>query len=81
MLCEQDQQRLEHELDFVTGQQQELEEALRPLEQVCLNLSPYVAISVSIYLSYLSVSLSVCLSHFLSISLSLFPSYSFYLSI
>ena len=29
----QDQQRLEHELDFVSGQQTELEEALRPLEQ------------------------------------------------
>jgi len=29
----QDQQRLEHELDFVSGQQAELEEALRPLEQ------------------------------------------------
>ena len=28
----QDQQRLEHELDFVAGQQTELEEALRPLE-------------------------------------------------
>lgn len=28
----QDQQRLEHELDFVNGQQTELEEALRPLE-------------------------------------------------
>ena len=28
----QDQQRLEHELDFVSGQQTELEEALRPLE-------------------------------------------------
>jgi len=28
----QDQQRLEHELDFVSGQQAELEEALRPLE-------------------------------------------------
>jgi nuclear pore complex protein Nup62 len=28
----QDQQRLEHELDFVSGQQAELEESLRPLE-------------------------------------------------
>jgi len=35
----QDQQRLEHELDFVTGQQQELEEALRPLEQAVAGIT------------------------------------------
>lgn len=36
----QDQQRLEHELDFVAGQQAELEEALRSLEQSVAGSAP-----------------------------------------
>ena len=35
-----DQQRLEHELDFVASQQSELEEVLRPLEESLANAPP-----------------------------------------
>ena len=61
-----DQQRLEHELDFVAGQQSELEEILKPLEASLSNTGNYDTEREKIY-SVSSGKLSVDVTNGLSL--------------